>query len=196
MTSNVTKKEAILQTATVFFSEQGFRDTSMSEIAKVTGVADGTIFYHFKSKEELFLAVLQNFKEVILMECQNFLANNEFESGLDMVERMVSFYIDLADNMEERFLLLHRHYPYKLAEENPTCRRYLEDIYNCFADLFETAIRKGQEDGSIGNVSARKTALLIFTMVDGLVRLGTYNLYQTKTLYKELTKACRGMLEG
>ncbi len=48
----------ILQSATRLFSENGFKETSMADLAKVTGVAQGTIFYHFKNKEELFLSIL------------------------------------------------------------------------------------------------------------------------------------------
>jgi AcrR family transcriptional regulator len=190
-----TRKEAILEVATLFFAEKGFRDTSIGDIAKMIEVADGTVFYHYKTKEELFLAVLENFKELILQESNEYLQENTFASGLDMVEGLVSFYIHLAGKMEERFLLLHRHYPYKLAEENPVCRRHLEDIYDFFAGIFEQAILRGQQDGSIRELPARKMALIIFTLVDGLVRIGTYNLYQPGTLYSEVIESCRRMLK-
>ena len=57
------KKEAILHTATRLFSEKGFRDTHVSEISSITGAAEGTVFYHFKNKEELFLSILRDFKK-------------------------------------------------------------------------------------------------------------------------------------
>lgn len=188
------RKENILQTATRFFSEKGFRDTSMSEIAKVTGVADGTIFYHFKTKGELFLAVLKNFKEGIINELETFQDTTVFSTGLDMVEGTVSFYFSLAERMEERFLLLHRHYPYKLAMDNLDCRKHLEEIYTCFIDLFDRAILQGQKDGSIRELHSKKQALLLFTLVDGLVRLKTYNLYRAEPLYNDLIDSCRCML--
>ncbi|MBW2661489.1 MAG: helix-turn-helix transcriptional regulator, partial [Deltaproteobacteria bacterium] len=55
--SVLSKKESILQAATLLFSEKGFRHTSIEEIANMTGVAEGTVFYHFKSKDGLFLAI-------------------------------------------------------------------------------------------------------------------------------------------
>jgi AcrR family transcriptional regulator len=191
----VSRKEAILQAAAGLFSERGFRDTSMSDIARVTGVADGTVFYHFKTKEELFLAVLENFRDRIIKEIERYLRESEFDSGLDMIEGLISFYVYLAGAKNEHLLLLHRPYPHKLAEVNPTCREDLEDIYNGIVDVFERAILLGQQDGSIGDVSARKTALIIFVMVDGLVRLNAYNLYQAGTLYSALIELCRRMLK-
>ena len=190
------RKEAILHAATIFFSEKGFLETSMKDIAQVTGVADGTIFYHFKTKEDLFIAVLKNFKEGIIRELETYLATSNFATGLDMVEGAISFYLYLANQMEDCFLLLHRHYPYKLAKDNPECRQYLQEIYTCFIDVFEQAILKGKQDGSIGDVAADKKALIIFTLVDGLVRMDTYNLYRTGPLYNELIESCRTMLKN
>lgn len=192
--SGPTRKEAILEMATVFFAEKGFRETAIGDIARMIGVADGTVFYHYKTKEDLFVAVLEKFKEQLIQESREFLAGQEFADGLAMVKGLVGFYLRLATRMEERFLLLHRHYPYKLAEENPNCRRHLEDIYDFFAGTFEQAIRRGQEDGSIRELPAHKTALLIFTMVDGLVRIGTYRLYQPGSLYDELMESVQRML--
>jgi AcrR family transcriptional regulator len=47
------KREAILSTALILFAERGFYGTTTSLISKETGVAAGTLFFHFKTKEEL-----------------------------------------------------------------------------------------------------------------------------------------------
>ncbi|MFH1349757.1 MAG: TetR/AcrR family transcriptional regulator [Pseudomonadota bacterium] len=192
----MTKKESILRAATRLFSEKGFKDTSMAELSRVTGAAEGTIFYHFKSKEELFVSILKDFKEDMIKEFERYLEERNFETGLDMVEGVISFYLHLAGTMDERFLLLHRHDAYELAKINSLCREYLEAIYNCLLDLFEQAVLKGQGDRSIGNMQARKSALIIFSMVDGLVRFNTYNLYDAGALYNEVITLCRRMLEN
>jgi len=192
----MTRKETILQAATALFSDKGFKDSSMAELCKITGVAEGTIFYHFKSKEELFVAILENLRKSITDEFEKYTEQKRFETGLDMMEGVISFYLFLAGMMEDRFLLLHRHDPYQLAEANTACRGHLEAIYNCFLDIFEKAILRGQEDGSIRKVPTRKTALIIFSTVDGLVRLNTYNLYEAGALYGEVIDLCRRMLQG
>lgn len=191
----MSKKEAILQVATKLFSEKGFKETRMSELSKITGAAEGTIFYHFKNKEEIFLAILEDFKGDIVKEFQQYIAERSFGTGLERMEGAISFYLNLASAMEDRFLLLHRHDAYELARVNPVCRQQLETIYNCFLDIFEQAILLGQQDGSIGPMPARKTALILFSMVDGLVRFNTYDLYHAGALYNELIGACRRMLK-
>jgi len=189
------KKQAILEAATRLFSLKGFKDASMAELSKTTDVAQGTIFYHFKNKEALFISILEAFKVSIIDEFDRYVGEKNFKTGLDMIEGAVSFYLYLAGSMEDRFLLLHRHDAYELAKINPICRKHLESIYGCFTDIFEQAILLGQKDGTITDVPVKKTALILFTMVDGVVRFNTYDLYDAGTLYTELINSCRKILQ-
>lgn len=190
------KRDAILQAATYFFSRKGFKDTSMAELSKATGAAEGTIFYHFKNKQEIFLTILRNLQDEILPEFEKYEAEKHVRTGLDLVEESISFYLYMASIKEDLFSILHQRYPYELAEENPECRELLESIYEAFVDIFETAIRMGQRDGSIGPWHTRKSAMILFAMVDSMVRFRMYNLYDIASLYKEMIAAGRRMLEN
>jgi len=190
------KKDMILEAAARLFSTRGFRETPMTEISRITGAAEGTIFYHFKNKEELFVAILEDFKNSIIEESRNYEGQSGNKTGLEMVEGVISFYFHLAGTMEDRFLLLHRHDLYELAEVNPICRAHLEEIFTYFLDLLEQAVSQGQQDGSVRKTDARKMAWIIFSMVDGLVRFNTFRLYEAGALYNELIQSCRRMLEN
>jgi AcrR family transcriptional regulator len=188
------KKKRILAVATKLLALKGYKDTSMAELAKVTEVAQGTIFYHYKNKEELFLAVLEEFRGDIIEEFEGFLSQGRFSSGMEMMEQVIGFYLVLAGRMEDRFLLLHRHDAYELARVNPAARGHLEAIYDCFIDVFERTILAGQSDGSMAGMPARKTAMVIFLMVDGLVRFSTYGLYDPGAMYDDLITAIHRIL--
>ncbi len=190
----MSKKNTILLAATELFSQKGYEGASMAELSRMTGAAGGTIFHHFKNKEELFLNILEEFKEAILSAFDQYLQAGNFRSGLELVEGAVSFYLQLAGQMQSQFLLLHRHFPYKMAESNPICRDYLESIYDCLLDIFEKGIVRGQQDGSIDQVPARQNAMILFSMVDGIARFNTYQLYDAGALYSDLMAACRKML--
>lgn len=191
------KKDIILKAATVLFANKGFADSSVHELSLHTGAAEGTIFYHFKSKEGLLLAILEETRTEIVTQFEQFFENRPFASGIEMTEEVISFYLYLAGLMEDRFLLLHRHFLYRFSVEKPEFRENLEAIYNCLVDIFEQAIEAGREDGSIDkSVNPRKSALILFTMVDGLVRFKNYNLYDAGALFNELMHACRRMLQA
>lgn len=53
------KKEKILDTALILFTEKGYANTSTSSIAKRAGVSEGLIFKHFSSKEGLLDALIE-----------------------------------------------------------------------------------------------------------------------------------------
>lgn len=52
------KQIKIVQAAVEIFSEKGFAGSSTSEIAQKAGVAEGTIFRHYKTKKELLLSIV------------------------------------------------------------------------------------------------------------------------------------------
>jgi AcrR family transcriptional regulator len=185
------KKQLILEAATILFAEKGFKDTSIAEIAAMTESAEGTIFYHFSNKTELLVSILEYVKNGILEEFEAFALEHRFAGGEEMVDAVIAFYLYLASHREQWILLLHRHFPYELARENPRCRIQLEAIYNTLIDLFEEGIRRGQAEGTMRALSPRKTALVLFSLVNGLTWLKFHDLYDAASLHKDMLDACR-----
>lgn len=56
-TKKQSKRQALLEAALVLFADQGLTRASTAQIAKRAGVASGTLFFHFNSKEELIHAL-------------------------------------------------------------------------------------------------------------------------------------------
>ena len=188
------KKQDILQAAGILFAEKGFNETTTAELAQITGSAEGTIFYHFKTKTDLFIATLNAVKEGIVQEFNQYIQKHVFNTGMEMMEKIISFFLYLSMHREEWFKLLERHYPYEFARMNESCRGHLEAIYNTLIDLFESAILIGMKDGSIRELPSKKMAFIVFSMVNGLVWLKHQDIYDTAALYDELLKTCRRIL--
>jgi AcrR family transcriptional regulator len=64
------KEQNILDAATILFVERGFHGTSTAEIAKTAGVATGTLFHYFKTKEELINRLYLYTKESMFCEIE------------------------------------------------------------------------------------------------------------------------------
>jgi TetR/AcrR family fatty acid metabolism transcriptional regulator len=60
------KRERILRAAVKVFAKNGFHATRVSEVAKAAGVADGTIYLYFKSKDELLVSLFEDRVERLL----------------------------------------------------------------------------------------------------------------------------------
>ena len=61
-------RDEILNAATWLFANRSFHETSMTEVARSARVSKGLIFYHFKTKEELFFAVLDRLLEPYVID--------------------------------------------------------------------------------------------------------------------------------
>ena len=57
--------ERLLQAATRAFSERGYAGASMADIGSLAGVTKGGVYFHFRTKEELFFAVLDHWREAL-----------------------------------------------------------------------------------------------------------------------------------
>ena len=188
------KKSDILKTATSLFAHKGFRQTSVAELSRLSDAAEGTIFYYFKTKENLLVAVLETAKNTIIDAFRNGLRDKTSLSGIDRIETLLTFYLDLTEHMQEEFLILHRHFPYEKAEANSLCREHLASIYSYILDHLEAALAKGREDGTITAAPGNNTAMILFSLIDGISRFNTLRIYDTGTLYTDLMLMCRKML--
>ena len=53
------RRHAVLETAEVYFKEVGYEAFSMAQLAKKSGVAKGTLYLYFNTREELFLTLYE-----------------------------------------------------------------------------------------------------------------------------------------
>src|SRR6478672_10242504 len=58
---SISNRDYVIKVVSDLFLVQGFSCTSMDEVVKHSGVSKSNIYYHFKSKDELTLAVLESF---------------------------------------------------------------------------------------------------------------------------------------
>ncbi len=110
------KSEAILKAALDLFVERGFHGTSVPSVAQQAGVAAGTIYHYFESKEALVNALFKQLKHKIIacvMEDFPFAAPTR-EQFRTVWMRMGRFAVE--NPKEFAFLELHHHSSYLDAE--------------------------------------------------------------------------------
>ena len=60
-------RDAILDTSAKLFSQHGYKEVSIRDIAQACGMTNAALYYHFKNKEDLFLAMLERDHEKTLV---------------------------------------------------------------------------------------------------------------------------------
>ena len=63
-------RQQILSTAKILFIQQGYHGLSMRQIAEALGVSKAALYYHFRDKEELLLAILDSFLDEMEISLQ------------------------------------------------------------------------------------------------------------------------------
>lgn len=121
-------KQQIADAARSIFSQKGYTAASMDEICALSKASKGSLYYHFKSKEELFFYVLEmkttewieKWRElstgVVSVRARMFLLSNhyamDFENPLNKAAEEFSISGNIGPELMEKLLgIIRRHYP-------------------------------------------------------------------------------------
>jgi AcrR family transcriptional regulator len=138
-------KRAILDAAEQIFATQGFVDAKMADIAKRAGLAAGTIYKHFESKEDIFRALLERnadeFEQALDVELAN--ASRDVADRLLVLVRAVLTYCE-QNRSTFRLLLELCSADWNIRRAaGPNAERRFESYQARFAALFDEGIRTG-----------------------------------------------------
>lgn len=143
------KRDRILETATKLFSERGFARTSTALLAQEAGVAEGTIFRHFKNKDEIFLELIQRLSSRITADVYKYLEVCTPETGLDQICAVIRACYVFARNNSTEFSLIFRDAPGHYGEPGAEAYDQCNYILQLLQENFVNAIERGKKDGSI-----------------------------------------------
>lgn len=165
------KRDTILSTAARLFAERGFNNTPTSLLAREAGVAEGTIFRHFKTKDDIFLTLIRNVKGQLISDIEKYLEVRAPETSIEKVVSIIkSFYVFVKKNRME-FSLIFRDAPTRYGERNDDVFLAIKDIYTYLNEYVLRALEEGQRDGSIrDDINIRDTAHMLVSTMAGLVR--------------------------
>jgi len=137
------KYHQILEAAVKVFARQGFHQSTVAQIAKEAGVADGTIYLYFKNKDD------------ILVQFFSFRAKQVFESFREEVDRAETssdklrnlVYRHLAEFQRDRdgavVYQVETHQNSRLAETQ------IKEMSKMYRDLISEIVEQGQQEGTI-----------------------------------------------
>ena len=75
------KREAILRSAIKVFAQKGYFNSKVADIAKAAGIADGTVYLYFKSKDEILHSIFDRAMEEFIAEGKREIAEIETADG-------------------------------------------------------------------------------------------------------------------
>ena len=135
----------LLEAALAVFSQRGYRNTRLDDVAKAAGVTKGAIYHYFDTKEELLLSVIEHYQSLAFGRAEEVLANREL-SASQRIEQVVK---KIFQPIEERKRLLLALLIRGIAHEVPRVHdQWLRDgparLWTLVAGLVEEGKRSGE----------------------------------------------------
>jgi AcrR family transcriptional regulator len=110
------KKTQIVEAADLLFDKQGFKATSMQEVANHAGVSKGSVYLHFKSKDELLLAVCERHTDKITQRIKEILHDKSL-SPLEKLAAQISFQLEEIQDYQSFYQSLFHDEAIKIGPE-------------------------------------------------------------------------------
>ncbi len=159
-------RDEILKAAMQLFANRGFHETSMSEVAREARVSKALIFWHFKTKEDLFVAVLNRLLEPYFIDFTEEAAAMDERAQIEkLVESYLSFVRDNASSV--RFFLAQMLHDQKLSE---SLNEQVLRLYSGYRAMLVELIKSAQEKGICARRSAPESAAaFLLSALNGLL---------------------------
>ena len=189
-TSKGQKRDFILEKAKELFIQKGYTGTSMEDLVKYSGVSKGSIYYHFDSKEDLFLNLIEKDTKEWLASWRE--REKHFTSFTEKLYGIADHYAEDFHNplqkVAEEFMFGQPLQTELLDHALMTIKTKREEYANIFRDAIEA--------GEIEADSPEELSFIFSGLMDGLSTLYYVKSQdELKLLYKQaITYFLKGVI--
>ncbi|MBI5602535.1 MAG: TetR/AcrR family transcriptional regulator [Deltaproteobacteria bacterium] len=161
-------KEAIIRESTRLFLANGFRGTSVKEITEAAGIGRGTLYWYFKSKEEILITIFRKFET-------------------ELLDKLSETVRGCKGDFTVRYRLFHK-YSTEFARDN-------RDLCLAFNTLLNEISGTHTEAEKVAKAVYGKFDIIVEGMLEAGKRDGSVNRDVDSALYAHAVIACHtGML--
>jgi TetR/AcrR family fatty acid metabolism transcriptional regulator len=137
------KYHRILEAAVTVFAQSGFHESTISQIARAAGVADGTIYLYFKNKDDILVHFF-NYKTRQVFACFREEVD-QAQTAVDKLRNLIRRHLD--EFQKDRFMAVlyqaETHRINRLAEDQ------IHEMHKMYLDLIAEIVEQGQVEGAI-----------------------------------------------
>jgi TetR/AcrR family transcriptional regulator, fatty acid metabolism regulator protein len=137
------KRERILDAAVKVFAAAGFYNAKVAQIAQQAGVADGTIYLYFKSKDDLLISLFEDRMEDINANLRA--ALSQAEGAVEKLRTVVRLHLEFVEqnrHMAEVICV-------ELRQSSKFIKEYANPKFGEFLRILAAAIAEGQKSGEL-----------------------------------------------
>lgn len=133
-------KRAIFESAIQVFSNCGYTGATMDEVVARAGVAKGSLYYHFKSKEELFIFIIKEGMDLIHEEVEK--ATENIDDSYEIIKESAKVQLKYVYENKDLFKVIISQI-WGTDERNNMLREEIKSLINKSSKKFKAVMDSG-----------------------------------------------------
>lgn len=167
---NKPKYKQIVDAAVTVIAENGYHQSQVSKIAKLAGVADGTIYLYFENKEDILISVFREKMGLFIEKMRAAIQTKETASEKLFV--LIENHFNILSN--DRHLAIVTQL--ELRQSNKELRKRINEVLKDYLHLIDHIICHGQEKNEFSaHLNVRLVRQMIFGTMDETVMTWVMN---------------------
>jgi len=164
------RREIIFTAAVKCFNKNGFYKTSMDMIAERARMTKRGLYYHFKSKDELFIELFHYMNKKYYEQVAS------YATEVSDPEERIQLFLKIANQViyENTDFLKFSHEFMAIGVRKPKIRKVMSAYYKDQVEKVRKIIVRGIDSGMFINIDSEKVARAIV-----LITIGAFNVYFT-----------------
>ena len=154
----------ILQAALSCFAGKGYHQTSMDDIVAESGLSKGALYWHFKSKQELFLSLVETYMSAYSQEAAH--AWQEEMPATEKIRAYMKFFVDSSEQLLPFFRVTID--VWAQTSEDEQLRAIFDQMLTDLQQQLGALIDEGVAAGEFRPVDASRLALGLVAALDAL----------------------------
>jgi len=162
-----TARDKVIAAAQELMTGRGYRATTVDDIVNRAGVAKGSFYHSFKSKEELAIAALEDYERRGWMA----ISGGDYMAEADPVERALAFVQFIEDRSEELWShgCLLGSVSIEVAETYPGVIKRIGELFDKLERGFEAVFEPALQARNVTDVSANDLAVHFISVIEGSI---------------------------
>lgn len=150
------KRDLILRAATKVFAQNGYFQSQVADVARVAGVAAGTVYLYFQSKDDLLVSIFERSMRDVLAEARA--AVDAVTEPGDRLRRIARLHLERLGRDKDLAVV----FQVELRQSVKFMERFSETFLQDYFKLIRDAIADGQQGGAFRKDISATTATKIF----------------------------------
>jgi len=183
--AKINRKAQICEQAAILFKEQGYKATTMRDLAEKVGLQVSSLYSHFSSKEAMLQQICMDNAQQFMDGMQQI--EKHPTSCLEQIKSLIALHINMAIQSPTSVIVFSEEWKH-LSE--PTLSRFLA-LRKSYEKRFKQILNKGIENGQ---VQAYDTKLIFFTILNATRWLNYTKKKYSKQTIKQLHEEIAAIL--